>query len=414
VNSSEQSAGRRLGVATIDQIISGASNFLIALLAAQVLGVAAFGLFGIIMLVNVVVQGGARALISEPLLLHPEEAENRPGDVIGSACSLGLGIGALLVASGLAARPFDSHLGDALIVLGLFSPLLVLQDMGRYLGFATRRPALALTLDVTWLVLQIGAIAALIVLDVTSLRAFVAVWAGSGAVAGLLVFWQHRSARVRPGIAWLKQTWGYSWRYLVSYTSTQGSGLLGAILIRAIAGARALGGVQGALLLMRPFTTLQVAVIASGTGEITRVADDLPRVRRMVRKLTLLTGGAAFLNGAVLVLVPESAGAAVLGDTWSVAQHLMWPAAAQIVVLGLMTGYRTGMLGMRAIDKAVKIDVFTTVLALILSTAGAFAGGAKPAMWGAAMASTIGLVIWVVVFQRHSTRDLSQAPINAT
>ncbi|MDX6231628.1 MAG: hypothetical protein QOH68_579, partial [Nocardioidaceae bacterium] len=243
---------------------------------------------------------------------------------------------------------------------------------------------------------------------------FVAVWAGSGAVAGLLVFWQHRSARLRPGIAWLKQTWGYSWRYLVSYTSTQGSGLLAAILLRAIAGARALGGVQGALLLQRPFTTFQVAVIASGVGEVTRITDDLPQVRRMVRKLTLLTGGAAFLNGAVLVLVPDRVGEAVLGDTWSVAQHLMWPAAAQILVLGLMTGYRTGMLGMRAIDKAVKIDVVTTVLALILSTAGAFAGGAEPAMWGAVAASTLGLVMWVVVFQRHSTRDQSQAPITAT
>ncbi|AXT86208.1 hypothetical protein C6I20_14140 [Aeromicrobium sp. A1-2] len=404
MKSSEQSASRRLGVATIDQIISGASNFLIALLAAQLLDIESFGLFGIILLVNVVVLGGARALVSEPLLLHPEEAEQRPGDVISSACVLGLSIGVILVLCGLAARPLDGDLGEGLMILGVFSPLMVLQDVGRYLGFATRRPSSALTLDVTWLTLQLGAIASLVASDLSSLQAYVAAWAGAGALAGLIVFWQHRGVRPRLDISWLKETWGFSWRYFVSYTATQGSGLLAAILIRAIAGARALGGVQGALLLQRPFMTFQVAVMASGVGEVARVADDRALVRRMVRKLTILTGGAALLNGVLLVLVPDSVGRAVLGDTWSVAQHLVWAAAAQILVLGLITGFRTGMLGMRAIDRAVVIDVATTVLALVFSTAGAFAGGAEPAMWGAAAASAIGLVMWAVVFHRH-TRD---------
>ena len=133
--------------------------------------------------------------------------------------------------------------------------------------------------------------------------------------------------------------------------------------------------------------TFQVAVIASGVGEVSRIADDLPHVRRMVRKLTLLTGGAAFLNGAVLSSLPDRVGEAVLGDTWTAAQHLMWPAAAQILVLGLMTGFRTGMLGMRAIDKAVKIDVVTTVLALILSSAVRSPAGPNPrcgAQWSPA------------------------------
>ena len=409
MKSNEQSQVRRLGVASIDQAISGASNFLITLLAAQILGIEAFGLFGITMLVYIVVVGVARALISEPLLLHPVEAEERSSDAISSASVLGTALGLLVLGSGIAARPWDDRLGDGLIVLGLFVPFLVLHDVGRYLGFSTRRPAAALALDVTWLLLQIGAVTALVVLDVDSLPIYVAAWAGSGAFAGLLVFWQHAQDKTGFNISWLRESWSYSWRYLISYTSTQGSGLLAAILLTAIAGTRALGGVQGALLLLRPFMTLQVAVVANGVGEVARIANDRLQVRRLVRKLTVLTGGVALLNAVVIVLLPDQWGVALLGDTWQVTQHLVWPAAVQITALGLTTGYRTGMLGMRAIDKAVVIDVLTTMLVLILSTIGALVGGAEPAMWGTSIATTTGLVMWIVVFQNYLRRDLGES-----
>jgi len=405
VTSSKQSAGRRLGFATVDQAMSGASNLLIAVLAARLLGVESFGLFGITMLVYIVVLGGSRALVGEPLLLHPVEAEQRPGDAIGSACLLGVGLGLLVIVGGLGARLWEPRLGDALIVLGVFLPLMVLQDMGRYLGFATRRPQSALTLDVAWLVLQIGAIGALIATNNDTLPTYIGAWAGSGAAAGLLVFWQHRAASVKLTFSWLIETWRYSWRYLISYTSTQGSGLLAAILLGAIAGARALGGVQGALLLQRPFTTFQTAVIASGVGEISRDAADRSRVRQMVIKLTTLTTGVALLNGVVLLALPDRLGRVVLGDTWGVAQHLLWPAAAQILLIGLMTGFRTGLLGMRAIHKAVVIDVIVTVLSVAFSTTGAILGGAGPAMWGVVASQSIGLLMWAAVFWSYSETD---------
>ena len=405
MTSSKQSAGRRLGFATVDQAMSGASNLLIAVLAARLLGVESFGLFGITMLVYIVVLGGSRALVGEPLLLHPVEAEQRPGDAIGSACLLGVGLGLLVIVGGLGARLWEPRLGDALIVLGVFLPLMVLQDMGRYLGFATRRPQSALTLDVAWLVLQIGAIGALIATNNDTLPTYIGAWAGSGAAAGLLVFWQHRAASVKLTFSWLIETWRYSWRYLISYTSTQGSGLLAAILLGAIAGARALGGVQGALLLQRPFTTFQTAVIASGVGEISRDAADRSRVRQMVIKLTTLTTGVALLNGVVLLALPDRLGRVVLGDTWGVAQHLLWPAAAQILLIGLMTGFRTGLLGMRAIHKAVVIDVIVTVLSVAFSTTGAILGGAGPAMWGVVASQSIGLLMWAAVFWSYSETD---------
>jgi O-antigen/teichoic acid export membrane protein len=402
VSTSQQSAGRRLGVATIDQAISGASNILIAVLAARVLSTESFGLFGIVMLIYVLALGSARALAGEPLLLHPMEAERRPGDVVGTAAILGLGVGAMVVVTGFCALVWDGRLGHGLIALGIFLPLMIVLDVGRYLGFATRRPGRALTLDTAWLVLQVGAVALLATTDVHSLWQFVTAWAASGAAAGLGVFWQHRRARPRWSLDWLSETWPYSWRYLVSYSSTQGSALAAAVLLGAISGARALGAVQGALLLQRPFMTFQVAVIASGVGEVSRTADDLRKVRQLVGRLTVLTSVVAILNGAFLLALPEALGRALLGETWLASQDLLLPAAVQILLIGLMTGLRTGVLGMRAVHKAVKIDIVTTVLILVLTVAGALVGGARAAMWGVALSHAVGATIWWTVFMLHT------------
>ncbi|NHA01518.1 hypothetical protein G5V59_21620 [Nocardioides sp. W3-2-3] len=159
------SAGRRLRVITVDQAVSGASNVLILVLAAQVLGVEAFGLYGIVFTAFVTVQGCLRALLCEPLLVHPEEAEERPGDAIGTTTLLGLGAGVLLVVAGLVTHLWHAELAGSFIVLGVCMPLIALQDLGRYLGFTTHRPSFSLMIDTVWLVLMIAVIVLLAVLD---------------------------------------------------------------------------------------------------------------------------------------------------------------------------------------------------------------------------------------------------------
>ncbi|HEX6389183.1 MAG TPA: hypothetical protein VFZ89_07050, partial [Solirubrobacteraceae bacterium] len=129
----QHSARRQLSVITIDQAIAGASNVLIAVLAARLLGVASFGLFGIVFLVYVMVQGVSRALVCDPLLVHPVEGQERKGEVIGTSLVLGLALGVFIVLVGLAVRLIDDRLGNALVVLAACIPLLVLQDLGRYL-----------------------------------------------------------------------------------------------------------------------------------------------------------------------------------------------------------------------------------------------------------------------------------------
>jgi O-antigen/teichoic acid export membrane protein len=400
-----QSAGRRLSVITIDQMIAGASNVLIAVLAAQVLGAAAFGLFGIVFLVYVMTQGFSRALICDPLLVHTQEAEQRPGEVIGTSTLLGLTVGALIVAAGFVARLWQDDLGNAFIVLGVCMPLLMFQDLGRYLGFATAQPNRSVVLDSVWLAIQIPAVIVLLVADLRTLTWFIVAWAGSGALAGLLLFWQYRGHPIQRTIAWLRYTWSFSWRYLISYSATQGSALAGSSAVGALAGARQLGGVQGTVLFARPFGTFQIAAVAAGVAEISRSDGERHFVRRHAFKTSTFTTVVALVNGIIMLALPDKIGHAILKETWHVAKPMLLPTAVQLLALGVITGARCGLLGLRAIRRAMVIDVASTVGVLGATAIGAAINGAVGALWGVALCQGVLSVVWWTVFLSHTAHD---------
>ena len=81
---------------TIDQAIAGASNLLFSLLAAVLLDPKSFGFWAILFLVYTILLGVSRALVGDPMLVHPKELPwRRPGDLIGACIVLGLTLGAL-------------------------------------------------------------------------------------------------------------------------------------------------------------------------------------------------------------------------------------------------------------------------------------------------------------------------------
>jgi O-antigen/teichoic acid export membrane protein len=308
------------------------------------------------------------------------------------------------VVSGLVADLWSADLGNALVVLGACLPLLVLQDLGRYLAFATHRPARALTLDVVWLVLVVAGVVALSLADRSSLTWFIVAWAGSGALAGLLVLVQYRIRRLNFSLSWLRETWAYSWRYLVSFSATQGAALLTSVGVGAVAGARALGAVRGAILLTRPVGLVQAASIAAGTAEISRLEPGSAAVRRHVNRTTMLTTGLALANMAVLLVLPDALGRLVLGATWEPTQELLLPATVQIVMLGLVCGTRAGLTGMRAVKKTVRIDVVSTLIVSAATVAGAVIDGALGAYWALVIAQGVSAVIWWSVYLTHDPR----------
>lgn len=393
---------RRLSLVAVDQAISGASNVLIAVLAARVLGVASFGYFGIVFVVFTLVQGVSRALVCDPLLVHAGELAKRRGEAIGTSCALGFGLATLLAVFALAVRAKQPELGEALLVLAPFLPLLMLQDLGRYLGVASQRPGKSVTLDAAWLLIVTAAVTALLIEHVHTLAWFIAVWAGSGAAAGLLVFWQQRGARLAVGLDWIRHTWQFSWRYLISYTSTQTSLLGASSAVAGIAGARALGAVQGTVLLARPFGTLQIAAVVGGAAEIARTGVSGRAVRKRIIGISTVASIVALVNAVIMLVLPDSLGVIVLGKTWHATKPLLLPTAVQLLCLGLITGPRAGLVGMRAPRRTMVIDMLNGALFLAAAVLGAAFDGARGALWAIALTQALLVSVWWIVCWRHT------------
>lgn len=393
--------GRRLTAITIDQAISSSSNFLITVLAARVLSADTFGLFGVVFLTYITTQGLARALVGEPLLVRPQESYDRPGEAIGTAALLGIAIGSVIAVAGGVAMLWDQDLGRGLLALAVCLPFLNLQDLGRYLGVATQRPSRAVALDVLWLVLQLGAVAALAVTGSETLTWFVIAWAGSGAVASGLLFWQHRDHWIILGWDWLRETWPFSWRYAMSFTSRQGSVLVASSFLAGILGARALGAVRGALVLFGPQVQLQAAAMAAGTAEVSRLDPESPDIPRHVRRTTLLTGVVALANLLFVLVIPDRVGELILGDTWEATQTLLLPAGLQMFSLALTSGARSALLGLRKVQITLRVDIAQTVATMGTTIVGALLWDVVGAYWAMAGGQAVLAVLWWAVYRLH-------------
>jgi O-antigen/teichoic acid export membrane protein len=113
----------------------------------------------------------------------------------------------------------------------------------------------------------------------------------------------------------------------------------------------------------------------------------------------------------VIVTLSGRLGRAVLGASWNAAQPLLLPAGVQIVFMGLLTGSRAALLGMRAIRKVVRVDVFGALLLVATSVTGASINGAKGALWAAAAGVGVQTVVWWVVFLRHVRHPVVAAAV---
>jgi O-antigen/teichoic acid export membrane protein len=400
--SAPPSAGRRrdLTVAA-DQVVSASSSAIAAILAARALSPRDFGLFGIVFLVLFAASSLARAMVCDPVLIHPKEAEQRPGDVLGGGLAVGMMTGAALF---VCAAPVllwgNPDLGWSMVAMSLAFPFLVLQDLGRYLAFATQKPGFALALDALWTVLMVVAIFAVTVVSAT-LTALAVAWFGSGAIAGLLTVWHFRKHRIRPSLGWLRETWTVSWRYLLSFMASQGAVLVASITLVYTSGAAALGAVRGAMLLVRPFLTLYTA---AGTARISEIARDQRRGSALLvvtARVSLLMSLLAGANAAVLLLLPDTVGHAVLGATWPQTESVLWPAGIQIVLIGVSTGPRVGLFGVRAITTVLRLEVGLMPVLAGLTVIGGILDGAVGFYWGFVAGQTVVTTCWCWALWRH-------------
>lgn len=403
--------GRRAVLVTVDQALSSASNLLAMLWVAHVVSAVDFGAFSLLMLVYTFVMGPINALVSMRIVVHPEDADERPRWVLGSALLLGSvgGLGCAVV--GGAQMMGGIEMGAAMLVLGCALPLLVVQDVGRWVAVARSRPIRAVALDGTWLVLMLAAFAGLKVLDAASLFTVTLAWAGTGACSALLLLAQYGVLRPREiSLVWLRERWNASWRLLVGNLTGGGSVLLGASLVAWVSSPLAVAAVRAAIFLGRPTTAIQNAIGASYAADVARNHPDNRELLRGQRKIVALAALVALANLVALVLLPDALGARILGNVWPVISPLRLPTALWLLVAAAQAGAPPALVGRHQFQSVMVVQVITGLISAAALVIGAFAGGAAGAVWGLVIGQCATLVAWWAALLWHLTRGSGAAP----
>jgi hypothetical protein len=120
------------------------------------------------------------------------------------------------------------------------------------------------------------------------------------------------------------------------------------------------------------------------------------RPHRLIAFCVVLGGSqavAGLLWGGALLLLPSSVGTLMLGSLWPAAIALVVPTTLAMALGCLFDGAFVGLRALGVARRSLRAQVTRAVLAVVLGLFGAYVGGAEGMLWGAALASLIGVVV---------------------
>lgn len=410
---------RRLGWGVADQAMSSIANFLLGVFVAKSLGAVSLGAFSLAFLTYTVVLNASRGLSTDPLIVRfsgPPDARWRGavskatgtalvvGIVSGGACILG---GLVLVRT---VQPAEVGLG--LIALGAGLPGLMLQDSWRFAFFSCSKGVKSFTNDTVWTVLMVSGVVSLHVSDHLTVGLAMGVFGGSATLAAIFGLLQAKILP-RPGLsrAWLSHTRQLGVRYLVDNVSASGAAQLRAFVLGAVAGLAAVGHVRAAEMVVGPFLVVLAGVAQVAVPEARRAAQ---RGSRALARFCLGLGASLALTSAawgltIMLLLPLGLGELLLGSVWEPAYALTPGVVATVTVACFSIGAASGIRALGQAHRSLVAQLVATSMYLVGGCGGAVLWGAMGAVWGAALARTVGVGVWWLQLRR-GIASLSHEP----
>lgn len=395
-------AGRGALVGLIDQGASSATNLLAVLAVAASLDADGFGVFSVVYAGLTLGLGLGRSYLGLPIALegaNPDSARSYNGAVTlvslaALPLTLLLGVLGWAVASG-------EGFGWIGLVVAVATPLVMVQDLGRFRAMAQGRPALALGSDLLWLV---GAATLWALRDLMTTEGTLCVWLATIVAAALVVTiplrpgWDLRSALVL-----LKPERGARESASIAVLLSAGGSLVVGLIVAAAYGPAGAGALRGAGTLMGVMNTL---IAFLDFGVLTRLAR-APRSadRKTLSVMLLAYVGALAAWTAILLTVPAWFGEIVLGATWAGTRAILPITAVEYVslivvaILGIYCKLR---------DQARPIFVSKAVsTALLLAGSAGIAAAGAPFVWVPvcmAAVAAVGVVVMAATIAAQNRR----------
>jgi len=392
-------ATRRIGWGVADQGMSSLTNFAVAIYIARTLGAAQFGAFSLAYVTYSFSLNASRGLGTDPFLVRFSGTEHpiwrrAVSHCTGTAAIVGLAAGSVVL---VAAMFLHGTTRAAFLALGLTMPGLMLQDSWRFSFFAQGRGSQAFLNDTVWAVVLFLALFILKAEGHADVFWFVFAWGASACVAAAVgPFQAGVKPRLSNAVGWMYRHRDLGPRYLAEGTANAGATLLFNTSIAFVLGLAAVGYVRAANTLMGPFM-----IVFYGMGLVT-----LPEAARVLRRsprhlplfCMLVSGGLALMaltwGVVLLVALPKGLGALLLKGLWRPTYKLVLPVTIGVIGGCVSAGAGTGMHALGVARRSLWAMVISSAATVVLGLAGAFVGGAPGTIYGAAIASWIGAVLF--------------------
>jgi hypothetical protein len=387
-----------------DQVLSSGTNLLLLILVLRDSTGPVFGAFSVALIIQGLLLASSRAMIGEVLLLRVRRSPQTSRTDRGIALTLVLVSSTFFALVLAAVGAFMPHpLRGFFLAMAVAVPFVHVQDLQRYFAFATARPRAAVALDLGWVVTQVVMSAIVLMLSRNPVHFLLAWTAGAAisAVAGLVgMRWQPisrgiyqlvREERIRSG-AFLSD--------LALSTGATQAAFLGLSAVLTLAGF----GLLRFTLAVTSLTNLLSAVRILMLGYLGR----LSAPNRMTWRV--LWGGAVgyavttvgFV--AVLLIIPDDVGTAILGVLWPQAQPLL-------LLAGIAEALRVAAIPaidfLKAFAGGSALVVARAVSGLITATGllvGGAAAGPQGALVALGLANLVALTWWLRAVRSASRR----------
>ena len=327
------STARRRGLAGIvDQVFSSLSNGLILYAIAVVSTAQYFGRIALLLTLLAAAIGCMRGALGTPLLLKAARGTDEIRREGSYAVTAVLGVSPLLVGVMWALQ--GTQLGTPAILVAVATPLVMVQDVLRYVIIAEGRPHVAAVWDGVWFA---GSLALLLStwlgVRFVDVDVLIAGWAALAATALLgLAINLRLMPRFRGFLKWLADDWQHRLRYGVDAGLEQGVFFLCLALVNVMVSPAATAALRGAAALMAPLAIFAAALPLVVIPESARRSSTPQEVWRGLAKVTMITSTATVFAGIFWRLLPDNFGKLLLGNTFGLSQQIVLIATVEFAI----------------------------------------------------------------------------------
>lgn len=395
---------RRLGWGAADQALSSITNFALGVSVARTTSPEAFGAFSIAFATYFISFGLARVITSDVMAVRfsgRDQTEWRRG--AASATGIAIALGAIIgVACFAVGSLMSGPLGNVLVILAPAMPWLLLQDTWRFAFFAAGKPVSAFMNDLIWAIVLFPLLFLVVSTGRGSVQWFMFAWEVSALVAALFGFWQ---ARLLPdplhARKWFSDHGDLIGPFFGEFAALRVASQAVTYAVAAIGGLTAAGAIRGGFILLNPlnvfFLGFRNVVVPEGVRLLERSTAAL-RSRTAIFSLVLASLAAAW--GTVLLSLPPTIGAALLGETWTAARRVILPLTISMVGFGLTIGPAAAIRSLVAVRRGLRTRLAVAALTIVAAIAGVYTAGAAGAAWALAAAACVGAAVWWWQFSR--------------